>query len=63
MRTSGEPFWFHCGVHHIQHFEKKWYMGGFLSPADCGEGSGDQKQIARFLCCVALGSPQKKGWC
>jgi hypothetical protein len=26
-----------------------------------GEGRGDQKQIARFLYCIAVGNPKKKG--
>jgi hypothetical protein len=36
-------------------FKKK----GYISPADFG--GGDQKQIARFLYCVAIGSPKKRG--
>jgi hypothetical protein len=61
VRTSGESFGFHCGVHHIRHFEKKggiWV--GFCPLQIWGEGARDQKKIARFSHCIAIGS-QKKG--
>jgi hypothetical protein len=60
VRTSGEPFWFHCGVHQIQILEKKWYMGGVSVPCRFGGGKRDQKKIARFLYCIAIGSQKKK---